>query len=320
MELKVSGPFTVLPLRNADVRPEVEGIIQDIYVDEGAQVTAGEPIARLSDRDARAQLEMTKAEIQEQQARLRLLKSGSRPEEIEMGKTLVTQAEEQLKYAKSRLEMDTKLHDSRLLSLRELQQSEEAVAVSNAQLKEAQDKLNLLLAGSRVEDIQAVEAGVNRLQVQEHLLDEQLKRVLVVSPISGVVTTRLLKDKVGQNIKKGELFATVQEVGTVTVEIAIPEKEIADVQLGQPVTLKARAYPAKNFAGTVHSIAPIATRVNELQGQMVFLTTTQISNDSHLFTSEMTGNAKIYCGKRRLGDLVTRRLARYLRVEVWSWW
>jgi multidrug resistance efflux pump len=307
-------------LRNADVRPEVEGIIQDIYVDEGAHVTAGEPIARLSDRDARAQLEMTKAETQEQQAKLRLLKSGSRPEEIEMGKALVTQAEEQLKYAKSRLEMDTKLHDSRLLSLRELQQSEEAVAVCDAQLKEAQDKLNLLLAGSRVEDIQAAAAGINRLEVQEHLLEEQLKRLLVVSPISGLVTTRQLKDKLGQNIKKGELLATVQEVGTVTVEIAIPEKEIADVKLGQPVTLKARAYPAKSLAGTVHSIAPIATKGNEPQGQMVFLTTTQICNDSHLLTSEMTGNAKIYCGQRRLLDLVTRRLARYLRVEVWSWW
>ncbi len=35
MEMKVSGPFTVMPLHNADVRIEVEGIIDHIYLDEG---------------------------------------------------------------------------------------------------------------------------------------------------------------------------------------------------------------------------------------------------------------------------------------------
>jgi hypothetical protein len=34
----------------------------------------------------------------------------------------------------------------------------------------------------------------------------------------------------------------------------------------------------------------------------------------------MTGNAKIYCGKRSVIDLVTRRVVHYLRVEFWSWW
>jgi len=34
----------------------------------------------------------------------------------------------------------------------------------------------------------------------------------------------------------------------------------------------------------------------------------------------MSGNAKIYFGERRLIDLVTRRIVRYLRVEFWSSW
>jgi hypothetical protein len=39
-----------------------------------------------------------------------------------------------------------------------------------------------------------------------------------------------------------------------------------------------------------------------------------------LLKPEMTGNAKVSCGSRRLVDLLTRRLARYIRVEFWSWW
>ena len=35
---------------------------------------------------------------------------------------------------------------------------------------------------------------------------------------------------------------------------------------------------------------------------------------------EMTGNAEVYGGERRLTELVTRRLARYVWVEFWSRW
>lgn len=39
-----------------------------------------------------------------------------------------------------------------------------------------------------------------------------------------------------------------------------------------------------------------------------------------LLKSEMTANAKMPGGKRRLFDLLTRRFACGLRVEFWSWW
>jgi multidrug resistance efflux pump len=289
-------------------------------VDEGDSLAQGAPIARLSDRDYRAQLQQTLAQTQEQGAKLRLLQAGSRPEEIELARTLVAKAQERLKYARSRLDIDSKLYTDRLLSLRELQQSQEGVAIFADELQEAQGKLSLLLAGSRREEIEAVEAEIARLAVQEKLLESQIERLLVTSPIAGVVTTHRLKEKIGQAIKKGELLTTVHQLATVTAEIAVPEKEIADVKLGQRIVLKARAWPGKNFTGTVTAIAPIANLDSNPQGQRVFLVTTQIPNDSHLLASEMTGNARIYCGQAPIIELLTRRLARYLRVEVWSWW
>jgi len=48
--------------------------------------------------------------------------------------------------------------------------------------------------------------------------------------------------------------------------------------------------------------------------------TTEIDNNSLLLKPEMTGQAKIFCGERRLLDLVTRRIARTVKVEFWSWW
>jgi len=39
-----------------------------------------------------------------------------------------------------------------------------------------------------------------------------------------------------------------------------------------------------------------------------------------LLKPEMTGQAKIFCGQRRVLDLVTRRAVQTLKVDFWSWW
>ena len=52
----------------------------------------------------------------------------------------------------------------------------------------------------------------------------------------------------------------------------------------------------------------------------IFPVTCKIENQDHLLKPGMTGYAKVYCGKLKLASLLTRRIVRYLRVEVWSWW
>ena len=320
MELKVSGPFTILPIHNADIRAEVEGIIEEVFVDEGAMVKKGDLLARLSDRDYRAELRKVASEIDEKEAQLKLLLAGPRTEEIELAKTLVTKAEERIKYAARRVEMDGKLFADKLVSQRDYEDSKEILVVRQKELQEAQDRLRVLLAGSREEEIEANQAEIRRLKAQRAYFEEQLTSLDIISPIAGVVATHKLKETVGQNVKKGDLIAAVHELDTVTAEIAVPEKEIADVQIGQKVMLKARAFPASSFQGTVTAIAPVAAKQDEWRNDRAVLVTTRLDNSTGLLKSEMSGNAKIYCGKQRLYNLVTRRFVRFLRVEMWSWW
>jgi multidrug resistance efflux pump len=320
-ELKVSGEFTILPVHNVEVRADVQGIIQEVSHDEGDSIDAGEWVARLDDRDRRAELRKLKAEMEERQAQLRMLKAGPRSEEVDLAQTSAAKAEERLKYARSELERNKSLAALQLVSQKELEQAEEQVAVRDKELQEARQQLKLLLAGSRPEQIEALEAEVNRLTAQQHYLEEQLQLLTIKSPASGVITTRKLKEKVGQYLNKGDLVATVHELKTVTAEIAVPEKEIAEVTVGQRVVLKARAHPQASFAGTVVAIAPVATKpAEQWQIDRAVIVTTELDNHSLMLKPEMSGRAKIYCGERRAIDLLTRRLVRYLRVEFWSWW
>lgn len=380
LELKVSGEFTVAPVHNADVRARVEGLIEEIHRDEGDRVNEGDLIARLADRDYRAELRKIEAEIDEKRAKLKMLKAGPRQEEIERtrkevetaatrwehaGKryeeakrmhaerlakaaATVEKAQERLKLAKNHLARFKALFEKQLISLKDFQEAEEnaavrgkeleeaqaelklvladdlaevkkAVAVGQKELEEAKGKLRVVLAGSRPEEIEAAEAEIARLEAQQRYLAEQLQLLRVVSPITGVITTPKLKEKVGQHMQKGELIAEVHELTTVMAEMRISEKEIADVKVGQRVVLKARAYPEKSFYGAVTSIATAAIKEDEGRGGTTIVVTTRIDNAS-LLKPEMTGNAKIFCGKRRITDLITRALARWIRVEFWSWW
>jgi putative peptide zinc metalloprotease protein len=381
MELKVAGEFKVLPIHNSDVRAEVEGIIDAIYVDEGDVVEKGVMIVRLSDRDPQADLRKITAEIDEKQAKLKMLKAGTRQEEIELArreagtaktrveeaskyyqeakhmqverlskaKAAVEKARERLKYANQRLTMFTTLFTKELISRKEFEEAEEnaavrlreleeteaelklvladdlgelrkALKVAEKEIEEKEAKLKLALAGSRPEEIEATEAELSRLEAQRRYTGDQLQLLRVVSPMSGLITTPKLKEKVGQNVKKGDLIAQVHELKTIRAEISVSENEIGDVQVGQEVVLKARAYPQKSFYGKISSLATTAIKGDNGYPTRTVLVTTQIDNDSFLLKPEMTGNAKIYCGRRNIIDLVTRRFVHYIRVEFWSWW
>jgi HlyD family secretion protein len=380
-ELRVSAEFTILAKHNADVRAAVEGIIEEVFVDEGDEVSEGDLIALLVDRDYRAQLQMIEAQIAEEQANLSMLGAGPRPERIGLAReevetararrdhsierheeaqqmrsvriaraqTTIEGGEQQLEFARLDLEQYQELRDQGAGSLKDVQEAEatmmlrrqeleeakadlrlltadvltslrEAMVVAQEVLEESQSRLDLLLAGSRPEVIQSSEAKIARLEAQRHHMEEQVALLRVTSPISGVITTSHLHEKVGELVERGDLIACVNELRTVRAEIAVPEKEIADVLVGQMVALKARAHPRERFEGRVISIAPTATPDEEWGLGRTITVTVELDNSRGLLRPEMTGNAKIQCGERRLLDIVTRRFVRYIRVEFWSWW
>ena len=296
----------------------------------------GDLIARLSDRETRAQLEQTEAQMRQTRAQLRLLEAGATPDSIQLARTDVQRAQDALKYAVARLDRNKKLAETGVVTRMELENTQEQADAAKNDLAEAERKLQVLLRGSRPEEIEATRAEVARLEAQQRYYEGQLERVEVRSPASGVVATpaRQLREMRGQVVQKGALIAKVFDMEKLTVDMAVSEKEVAEVRVGQPVALKAQAYPNETFRGKVTSIATsmqapassagndatIAEPTGSTAGPRTILVTTEIDNASLLLKPGMTGQAKISCGSRRLIDLITRRAARTLKVEFWSWW
>jgi putative peptide zinc metalloprotease protein len=337
LELRIGGPFVVLPQENADVRAEVEGRVQEIAVEEGQQVQAGDVIARLSNHALVAELGKTESAIQESRANLRKLEAGPTAEEIAVLKAAVSRAEDGLTYAQSNVTRLRSLYEKEAVTSQEYEAAQQLATTAENDVADARGRLDLLVRRSRPEDLEASRARLESLEKQRRFLDGEVRELTVVSPVSGIVATPApqLKEMNGQLVARGALIAKVYDFSTVMARIVVSEKEIGDVRVGQPVALRVRAYPNATFHGTVTAIATAADGTPIVAAQTApgstpavgsavagktFTITTRIDNRALLLKAGMTGYAKILGGQRRIVALVARRLARSLRVEVWSWW
>jgi putative peptide zinc metalloprotease protein len=342
MELRIGGAFTVLPEENADVRAQVEGIVEHIAVTEGDVVRAGDVIAQLSNHALVAELRRTEATIRETGALLRKLEAGPTEQEIAVVQAAIAKVQDRLGYARSNATRLRHLLETGAATRQEFEAAQELATTAENDLVEAQGRLDMLLGRSRPEDIEASRARLASLEGQQRFLAGEVRELTVVSPVSGIVATpaRQLKEMERQLVGRGVLIAKVYDFTTVMAQIVVSEKEIADVQVGQPVVLRVRAHPNEVFHGTVTAISTAADGIPTAGAQAAlgvggpggptaagggipgrtFIVTTRIDNRALRLKPGMTGHAKVMGGQRRIASLITRRLARSFKVEFWSWW
>ncbi len=196
------------------------------------------------------------------------------------------------------------------------EQTERDQDIKRKELAQTESALQILLAGSRKESIRAVESQVKKLEEKQIILNRQLELLIIRSPIDGVVAGPHLQNRVGDYLNKDAVFCEIVSEGIVIIEMPVPEKEMDVVRLGLPITMKLRGYPRQRYEALVGNIAPIATG-NGLEKTV--MVQGELENKDGIFRTGMTGVGKILCGKRRIGELVTRRAIRWLRTEFWEY-
>ena len=339
LQLRIGGPVTVLPEQNADVRAQVDGFVEEILMDEGDRVHAGDLFARLSNPATVAELRKTEASIEDTRAQLKKAEDGPAPEEVTLNEVSVARVEDRFQSAQENAARLTQLFETGAATRQERQAAQDQLTAAQHDRDDARGRLAMLYARIRPEDLQSARAKLTALEHQQRFLAGEVRAMTVVSPADGIVATpsRQLREMRGQLVTQGALIAKVYDFSTVRAQLIVSEKDIADVHVGQPVALRARAYPDVAFRGTVTAVAIEVTAVvpastssssgstsstpnSTTSSPRTFVVTTQIDNHDLLLKPGMTGQGKIYAGERRIMSLITRRLARTFKVEFWSWW
>ncbi|MGA1408905.1 MAG: efflux RND transporter periplasmic adaptor subunit [Prochlorotrichaceae cyanobacterium] len=285
LQLEITTSGVVQPLKTVNLSPKTAGILTELRVEQGDFVQAGTVLAKMDDRDLQAQLRQAQGRVAEAQARLAELEEGSRPEEIQVAQAQVQQSQARIEenrarlaLAQERLQRNQTLfgegaitRDDRDASQTEVEQAQATLSQSQAQLREAERRLAQLENGSRVETITQAQAQLETAKGQLAALQVQLEDTLIRAPFAGTITQRYA-DPGAFVTPTTSASATASATSTSIVALAqglevlanVPEVDLTQIYIDQPVQIVADSYPNQVFQGKVRLIAPEAVKEQDV--------------------------------------------------------
>ena len=244
--LRASGYVEATEVR---VGPEVGGRVLSVAVEEGDRVAAGAAIATLDTTDTELVIRRVEAERSQADAQLRLLRAGTRPEEIrqavaqaESGRSEVTAAQSELRAASEDVGRFEALLASSAGSRKQRDDAVTRRDVAAARVQAAKDRARAadeavarLRAGARREELAAAQARIDAVDAQLAALRKTLADARLATPVAGIVTSRL--------VDPGELIAPRTPVVVITdldrawANVYVDEPVVPRLSLGQTIPL-----------------------------------------------------------------------------------
>ena len=357
-QIAVSGN---IELTEVNIAFKTSGRLIERTVDEGDVVKKGQLIARLDrdqllaqrDREAAglqsatsqlaqaetalawqkgnqaAELEQRKADLASYAARLQELKSGSRPQEILEAKAAVDSVQSEFDRAKRDWDRAQTLYKNDDISTAQYDQYRNRWENAEAMLKQTKERQALVLAGPRMEQIDAASAQMDRaraalkmtesnaLEIKRReqelplrrseiaraaaslaMIESQLADTMAYSPVDGVVLVKAAD--VGEVLAAGTTIVTIGDIDHPWLRAYINETDLGRIKLGTKAKITTDSYPGKEYEGHISFIAseaeftPKQIQTQEERVKLVYRIKIDLQNPQHELKSNMPADAVLH--------------------------
>ncbi|MBP7060538.1 MAG: HlyD family efflux transporter periplasmic adaptor subunit, partial [Candidatus Moranbacteria bacterium] len=163
--------------------------------------------------------------------------------------------------------------------------AESSYKVANRDLAVAQSELDLKLAGTQRQDIEAALSAALAAKSQLDIIAEKLKQTTLRTPSRDLIVKKIFPKK-GEYVEAGKPVVVVMNP-TLKVELDIPEEKIAGVTPGSQVILRLNAYPYEDITGVVSEVLP---QEIEKDGSIYFRAHATLDQLSDKIRTGMTGD------------------------------
>ena len=212
----------------------ITGVVLQRHVREGDRVRPGDVLAVLRADDLQAQVRQARAALTE-------LQQSTRPQ----AQRAVQQTQQQWQQARRELERRRLLASQQAISHEALEQAIEAETLARLAAEQAQLQARALQPG------QSQEASA---QARLASAQAQLDKATIRAEVAGTVLTRHAEP--GDLVQPGQVLFEMAGDGTTEVLVALDEKNLEVLALGQSARCIADAYPRQPFAAELDFIAP----------------------------------------------------------------
>ena len=268
----VSAAGTIQPITQVEIGSEASGVVRQVLVEENALVKTGDVLAILDTTRLEAQRTRTVAQLQAAEARL-----------VEANATAT----------------ERQLAENRLKSLR-------ARGLSTAQ------DMDTAAASSLRGDagLTAAQADVTAAKADLNIIDADISKTRVLSPIDGVILKRSVEpgQTVAASLQAPVLFKIAQDLKRIQLEAAVDEADIGQVKVGQTATFTVDAYRGRNFPARIErlSFAP-----ETVDGVVTYKAILSAANEELALRPGMTATARITVEEYKQALTVPNEALRY---------
>lgn len=254
-------------------------LVAEITVEEGAFVKEGEVIVRLDSADVDARLDEAHANRDAASARLAELVRGPRRESITEARASLARAVAERERAEHHFQRIKRLRADKLVSESEM---DEAVAnrdASRARQNEAAARLESLLEGTTVEELDRARAELRAAEARIATLETERSRLTVRAPSTGWVDA--LPYQIGERAPLGATVAVILAADAPFARVYVPETMRAHITPGhsarvhidgRPAALKGRV----TFISINAAFTPFFALTERDRGRLAYLTKVRI--------------------------------------------
>ncbi len=218
-------------------------------------------VAQKTVDDAEKAYLLAKSQYEAAQVAYDMAIEGNRPEDIDISRAQVEQAEKNLNYqiTKGKQDIATK---------------ERALDIAKTDLDGAKINLNQAIAQSlqvnmKENDLASTGALLDKSKASKDQSIDQLSKTKILSPVNALIISRAVEvgDVVASQTMSsaaGTTLMTIADLGEIYAETTIDESDIGKIKLNLPVTIMAAAYQDLKIPGYITHITPQASQVEQI--------------------------------------------------------
>jgi HlyD family secretion protein len=331
------------------VGSKVSGRIAEVLVKEGQQVRQGQALIRFESYDLDAKRSDAIAAIAMAEANLQKLQTGNRPEEIQEVRAQTEAARANVELARNgarrqeidaaRAELDAanadyevaksnftrieQLSRDGISSRQDYDNAKAALDRARGRRDATKQQLDLLLAGTRTEEIQRAEKQYQQARARQQLIEKGARKEDIDAAVSQVTRARaalqqietqvtelevkspadafieVLQVRPGDLIAPNSPVATLVELDRLWVRVYVPEPELGHVQLGKETGITVDSFTGEVFKGTIEQISargeftPRNVQTREERTHQVFAVRVRVDNSARKLRAGMAADVSV---------------------------
>jgi HlyD family secretion protein len=249
------APGRVEPVRDpVRLAFEAQGRIAEIGVDEGDAVHAGQPLARLDDRLARARVAAAEAGLAQARARYNLARRGPRAEDLTAARADAAAAAAAAQHTGAEQARSEHLGKVGALATTVVDADDAAARVAAAQAAAATARYQSLARGTRAEQIDEAAAAIALAQAELDAARVALDQTVLRAPTDGVILRRTGEVGALVTLTAPEPVLSMADLAQLEIRAEIDEADVAAIALGQAAYATADAYGDRRFPVTIHRV------------------------------------------------------------------